>query len=487
MTTIKQNNCIYCGKQYTNKDNNTYGDLQIAKKGVLDSYVCENCSTLTSRRCLDCGVVLWSGITSPHPQLCFLCLTDHKFTCNFCNRTIKTTRHTSEILYIIDKYNKIDTYHTGCFHKLQTNNILSMDYCGFCGYNIYTDALCVVDYVSGQSFMNNYLMASHNSRNFCKNCADNIFYDTLSSFWVRHTYKCKIAETNEGVPVYTHTQNLLFPANTEGKILCPECGEYHLYLIKRTGNCIKCSFKPRVVINNYSFKPVPIFFKAPDEDTTNLFFGVENEISFKSINREDKEDIITNLLANNFWYFKTDSSIANGYECVTHPGSLKYWQTCAKDDFKQMFNMLSIRPHSSCGLHIHMPKDAFTNAHLFKFGFFITNEIEFFSKLAGRKPNSYCCLDSTDAIIKKAIDKKGTSGRYTAVNTKPEHTVEVRLFSGKVTFEAMLHDVECLAALYDFTQKARVADITKAKFIEFVRSNAEGYSTLIKNTAFISQ
>lgn len=486
MATVKY--CVYCGKHYTNADNNTYGDTKTATLGVFDNYICDECCLITGRKCLDCGVVLWSGISSQHPHLCNLCFKFKKFTCEACNKPFSTKPYNTNATFILDKDNKVHAYHDVCVHKVhqqaQLNNTSFMDHCSFCGYNMYHDARCVVEYVTKQSFATYGMAAEANSRAFCPGCVKSVFYDTFSSLWTANKYKYQIAETITGVPVYIHEKYLLFPAPNDRYIVCTECGEYHLFLIRITGLCIKCTFKPKVTINNYSFKPTPIFFKAPGEDTPGLFFGVENEISFTSADREYKEEVIERLSAKHFWYFKTDSSIVNGYECVTHPGSLKYWQTCAAEDFKQMFNNLSIRTHSSCGLHIHMPKDAFTNAHLFKFGFFITNEIEFFSKLAGRKPNSYCCLDSTDAIIKKAVDKKGTAGRYTAVNTKPEHTVEVRLFSGKISFSAMLHDVECLAALYDFTQKARVADITKDKFIEFVVSNTERYPTLIKNSLF---
>lgn len=101
------------------------------------------------------------------------------------------------------------------------------------------------------------------------------------------------------------------------------------------------------------------------------FYGVEIEVESKnkSINNELWK-VIQPINELNF-YIKTDSSLQNGLELVSHPRSYKSWLS-KYDDMKKFFALLRSKDiygcRARCGFHIHIGYDAFMSiSHIAKF------------------------------------------------------------------------------------------------------------------------
>ena len=111
-------------------------------------------------------------------------------------------------------------------------------------------------------------------------------------------------------------------------------------------------------IHEYNYKPDPIFY-----GDSKRYFGVELEIDEGGKNSDNADTIlgIGNRVAEHI-YIKSDGSLSDGMEIVTHPMSLKYHKD--KMPWAEIMRSaihMDYRSHktSTCGLHIHVNRTAF--------------------------------------------------------------------------------------------------------------------------------
>ena len=216
----------------------------------------------------------------------------------------------------------------------------------------------------------------------------------------------------------------------DDRVLCYDCHRRH---------------RSRYSINDYSYKPDPIFYGGGP-----LYMGVELEIDEggESDNQARKLLEIANSDTERI-YCKHDGSLNDGFEIVSHPMTLAYhmekmpWQAVL-DKAKQ----LDYRSHQAktCGLHIHVNRTAFGDniadqeAVIARILYFFEKHWEELLKFSRRThrqmeqwANRYGYRDSPSEILDHA--KKGFRGfRYTAVNLTNSATVELRLFRGSLRF-----------------------------------------------------
>ena len=111
-------------------------------------------------------------------------------------------------------------------------------------------------------------------------------------------------------------------------------------------------------IRVYSYKPKPIFY-----GNGNRFFGVELEIDHGGQDRDNAEVLLD--IGNSDCeriYIKSDGSLDDGMEIVTHPMSLDYhrfempWQEICQKGVSMKYRSHKTR---TCGLHIHVNRDTF--------------------------------------------------------------------------------------------------------------------------------
>ncbi len=110
-------------------------------------------------------------------------------------------------------------------------------------------------------------------------------------------------------------------------------------------------------IKEYNYKPEPLFYGA---DT--FYLGVELEVDCEGKDGENADDILyIGNKSNECIYIKSDGSLDDGFEIVSQPMTLEYHKKYQWNDILKKAVNLGYRSHqtSTCGLHIHVNRNAF--------------------------------------------------------------------------------------------------------------------------------
>lgn len=231
-----------------------------------------------------------------------------------------------------------------------------------------------------------------------------------------------------------------------------------------------------MTIHDYSYKPKPVFFCEKDEKTK-LFFGIELET-------EKGDSSSLNNLENKFFYLKEDSSLNNGFELVTHPLS-QAWIVKNQHKIKIILDTLKNATAksyntSTCGMHVHVSKNAISLLQLVKIVKFFIEQKNFILKLSQRKAANlqrWASLDFSNKFVKYVKEKN--SSRYVAINLQNQNTIEFRIFRGTLKFESFMKNLEFLFSLLDFTREEGYIQITLDNYSKFLTKNKKDYKNLI--------
>lgn len=258
-------------------------------------------------------------------------------------------------------------------------------------------------------------------------------------------------------------------------------------ILKICDSCISNNYK---LIFPYQYNPETfIFYRLPEEKnwSNKLYFGVELEI-------EDRQNVKWHTVIGDlpeFVYCKSDSSLSNGFEVVSHPATFN-WLKQHKLEWDKILNLrskgFSSQETNTCDIHIHLSKVAFTPLHLYKFMKFIYKN-KLFSSTIGQKTVNNCNGERCRKLLKynqtgicKTARYKTNyhSDRYTAVNLQRNKTVEIRIFKGSLLPDIFWKNIEFCKALYDFTLNSDLETAKSVtKFRKFVRNNPKEFSHLI--------
>ena len=120
--------------------------------------------------------------------------------------------------------------------------------------------------------------------------------------------------------------------------------------------CFNCYDKRHKSIREYGYKPNAVFFGKGKR-----FFGVELEIDNGGHDDENTEKLFDLVnYPDERIYIKSDGSLDDGFEIVTHPMSLDYHMNefCWADILHRAVQM-GYRSHqtSTCGLHVHVSRE----------------------------------------------------------------------------------------------------------------------------------
>lgn len=290
--------------------------------------------------------------------------------------------------------------------------------------------------------------------------------------------------------------------HNEALTRCTGCGEVTYKftshrIVTREGlgyECQSCHAENRI-IQGYSYKPAPSWLRSSKQTQTvrndTLMMGVELEVEPNADSiigvEEFCREIIKKIFPKKFLYCKTDSSIRNGIEIVSHPFSYEHFkenQELWQKLFEWMFKCRWSGASTRCGGHIHLTKRAFTSLHLHKFIEFImnTSHRQFIEILSERRSFNYCGFDVRDMDTKALAKlKKNLSGkRNSAVNLQPSKTVELRFFSGVSTLKQLNKNIEFVDSLYNYTLNCSPRTITVAKYAQFLVENAKHYKNIVQ-------
>jgi hypothetical protein len=251
-------------------------------------------------------------------------------------------------------------------------------------------------------------------------------------------------------------------------------GEYHYEEEYQSGT-----------INSYSYKPKPIFNICKGENDNSLFFGLELEIENdeNKVKNAQAAQKITDILSNDIVYMKTDGSLSNGFEIVTHPMTFAYIKSI-QVTFNLMLDYLrnnGFRSYNSttCGMHIHISKENFTTWQLFRFMSFFNDNKQFIVKLSQRdesKLRKWASLsdDNKDELVHKTISvKKGKDNfsRYSAINLCNDKTIEIRIFRGTLAQGSFFKNIEFCQSLFEYTRDNSI--VTLQGFKEYIANKKE--------------
>lgn len=226
--------------------------------------------------------------------------------------------------------------------------------------------------------------------------------------------------------------------------------------------CARCfsSMKTRG-INDYSYKPTPIFYGKAAR-----FFGVELEIdeAGEYDNNADRILDAANKDGLERIYCKHDGSLEEGFEIVTHPMTLSYHQREMpwKDVLTKATSMgYTSHQAGTCGLHVHVNRNSFgpTEAEqdaciarilyfferhweeLLKFSRRTEQQLEQWAARYGYKEHPHEILDHAK--------KGGRGGRYSSVNLYNQATIEFRIFRGTLKYNTLIATLQLVNRVCD--------------------------------------
>lgn len=250
--------------------------------------------------------------------------------------------------------------------------------------------------------------------------------------------------------------------------------------------CERCFNDNYRFIFPYSYNPHFIFYHLPEEKAwhNKLYFGIELEI-------EDKQNIKWNTVIGNlpeFVYCKSDSSLRNGFEIVSHPATFN-WLKQHKIQWDKVLNLrtqgFTSLETNTCGMHIHLSKSAFNSCHLYKFMRFIFRNKSFIRYISQRNSakelEQWASLKETSNISAKRAKYKGnlSCNRHIGINLLRDTSIEIRIFKGTLIPDFFWKNIEFCKALYDFTFNTSLQDSCRLSlFRKFVKNNCKEFMHL---------
>ena len=199
---------------------------------------------------------------------------------------------------------------------------------------------------------------------------------------------------------------------------------------------------------------------------------------------------------------KDDGSLSDGFEIVTHPHTLSDYQTNFNWEFTSKLKREGFRSWNTdtCGLHVHVSRTAFgegvapwgrsdrdqlilkKQAHELRFMKLIYDNQRQVERIAGRAGNHYATFQDKGKLVSKLKYGTQTNGRYSAINTENDATLEVRVFKGSLRKERVLSALEFVTASVEYTRDLKVTSKNQAlswlRFTAYVAENMDTYPNL---------
>ena len=185
---------------------------------------------------------------------------------------------------------------------------------------------------------------------------------------------------------------------------------------------------------------------------------------------------------------KSDGSIHSGVEIVTRPACI----ASHKDKLATFYAKIKVQAASNTGMHVHIERKGLSQ---YRIGFimeFLNKDtlLKFNELIAGREysRNTYCrpnpSSNMTTGIMYDTHTKKlirSETDKYTPVNTRKTHTIEIRIFSSPETHEECSAKLDFVSALvqysspYSVSAKSLKDKFTKETFLKYVMDNRKEF------------
>ncbi len=328
---------------------------------------------------------------------------------------------------------------------------------------------------------------------YCKKCADNYMEENGGSDdW----FSCPACSD------YTHVDNSQWWENESYCYRCYadnvfECGNCGVE--RWSGDDHECDEEDEL-IHSYSYRPSPFFYGKGK-----YHFGFELEVEARGNGRHAGANLVTSMLGARV-YLKDDGSLSDGFEIVTHPHTLETYQQEFDWEVLDKLRREGYRSWntSTCGLHVHVSRNAFgegdpweyplpegersarilkRQAHELRFMKLVYDNQRQVERIAGRSNNSYATFGDKGNLVRKVKYGHQSNGRYSAINTENDSTIEIRVFKGSLRKERVLSAIEFVHASVEYTRSIKVTSKNHAlswlKFTGYVSANSEMYPNLV--------
>lgn len=335
---------------------------------------------------------------------------------------------------------------------------------------------------------------SVDNERWCSACVDNAYY----------CERCDEYSSESGYYLRDRSENWCDHCCQYYANWCDICEHY------TADGCYECEtdendYEGNRVIHDYSYRPDIVLHSTKDDER--LYFGFELEMELDG-NRRDAAIFASQILEpDDYAYLKNDGSLDEGFELVTHPMSFDFlmdneasgvlWDTISKLNTSYSARSYQTR---TCGFHIHISRTGFTGgAHMHRFLNLVYSNDAFYSKLAGRRSDQWAKF--TDVyrrvydenqdykVIKTFKTKLGdptdyNNDRYSAINTRNAGTLEMRIFKGTLSIDALKAHIQLAHASVEYTRNLSVKDVregalTADRLIAYIYHNYSIYGELI--------
>ena len=279
--------------------------------------------------------------------------------------------------------------------------------------------------------------------------------------------------------------------------------------------CSSCIENAEQSIRDYTDNPEIRFYEFNREKNEILrtadqkkipYYGVELEVEENDGNKYAVAEDISHYGGGNFLWCKADSSLENGFEICSHPMTFEAWENfdIYRSVLKYRGEVISFNT-TTCGIHIHMNRSAFSDLHVLKFMTFIHEYKKLTHFISQRKRmseyNQYSQFQEGSVRRvqnqmfhnikgKKEDIKQGknimsyctltTGQKYVPVNLGHRDTIEIRVFKGNLREVSFRKNIEFLDALYYWTKITPLTQLDIKKFGEYTMDNRKKYPNLIK-------
>lgn len=243
-------------------------------------------------------------------------------------------------------------------------------------------------------------------------------------------------------------------------------------------------------ILNYSANPLDYlnFFGKPKD---RLFMGVELEVEADNNHEAGEKAGDWKYAARDWLICKHDGSLDHGFEIVTAPSDLpthaEKWTRLLGN--KSLKAGLTSWKTDTCGMHVHLSRNAISPLTLGKLLVFINSEKtrDKVVTIAGRDTfysGDYSAKKVTSSISRGYWDNKicpnyGNT-RYEAINLANRDTIEYRIFKGTLDLTHVLANVEFCHATVKWAEQCSIRDCESwDNFMAWTKKQGKTYKNFV--------
>lgn len=272
-------------------------------------------------------------------------------------------------------------------------------------------------------------------------------------------------------------------------VACSECGRllhnYEAYYTNHDDDgefpyCESCfHHKEGEALHSYSYKPTPVFY-----GNGSLYLGVELEVDGAGQSAENAREVLEVVnRRDDYAYMKTDGSLDDGLELVTHPCTLEEHETGVPwQDCLDTFRALGYCSHNAgtCGLHVHVNRDGLgadvaaqdeTIAKILYLFERFWQEVLRFSRRTESQMNHWAArygYKNTGKEILEHAKYDSSNGRYACVNLTNAHTIEFRAFRGTLKYNTLIATLQFVDRICKVALSMPEMDLRAMSWPEFV-------------------